>query len=406
MEVRPMASVDLEAIGGFVDVPTMARRLLAEPEKQVILNLSVRIDEGEVLTAPTYVVYYNTARGPAKGGIRLAPNVTLAETVDLAERMVWKTALVGIPFGGGKSGIAVDPRSVTRFVRDGIIREYVHIIEEELLTGAYIPAPDLGSTPHDMAVIYGQTHVLTSVTGKPPRVGGLPGRLEATGRGVAYTARLALERLMGRPLEGTHVAVQGFGNVGGWTATFLEKWGARIVAATDVNGGLHNERGLEAAGLYEAARRGEDPLGEGPGDRITNAEILGLDVDILVPAAVENVLSDETAGLVKAPLVVEGANGPTTPEGDRVLKDAGVVVVPDILANAGGVTASYVEWRNAKSGSITNREEVFGTLETILTLAFDKVVETADREGTSLRAAAQIIAVGEVVESMRDRGWI
>ena len=401
-----MSSIDFDRLGNCIDIPANARKLLERSERQVVLNLNIRNAAGALVMGDVYVVYHNTARGPAKGGIRISPSVTLAETTDLAERMVWKTALVKIPFGGGKSGIALDATDLSLLERNDMMREYVHLMESDLMHGVYIPAPDLGSGPADMATIYGQTHVLSSVTGKPPRVGGLPGRKEATGRGVAFSAKLGLERILKRDVAGATVAVQGFGNVASWAARFLSDMGAKVVALTDVNGGVYDAKGLNVAALMEAdGARGALPE-DAPGDAISNAELLAMDVDVLVPAAVENVLTAESAPAVKAKLVVEGANGPTTPEGDAALEAAGVIAVPDFLANSGGVIASYIEWRNAKSGSITDREEVFAALEGVIERAFVEVETVAADRNVSHRRAAECVAVSEVIFAMQDRGWV
>jgi len=400
-----MSSIDLESVARYTEVPDSARVLLEQCEKQTIINLNVRVSGERLLAAKCFVVYHNTARGPAKGGIRLSPDVTLDETVDLAERMTWKTALVKLPFGGGKSGIAIDPTTITPFERINLFHEFVHVNECELSHGAYIPAPDLGSNPLDMATIYGQTHIPESVTGKPPRVGGLPGRLEATGRGVAHTARIAVQALLEKPIEDATVAIQGFGNVGSWTAHFLSAWGAKVVALSQRGGGVYDAGGLDIETLMnDHAGRGDFEGAEG--EAISNEELLALEVDCLIPAAVQNVLDAESAPRVRAPLVVEGANGPTTPEGDAALADAGVMVIPDILANSGGVIASYIEWRKAKSGSITGRHEVFESIDNLLSATFEEVSARASVNRVSYRTAAQVAAVEEVVQAMRDRGWI
>jgi len=401
-----MPSIDFDRLGEHIDIPKSARMLLERSERQIILNLNIRSAGGDLVMGDVYVVYHNTARGPAKGGIRIAPNVTLEETCDLAERMVWKTALVKIPFGGGKSGVRIDPSALSLFERNEMVREYVHLLESDLMNGVYIPAPDLGSGPADMATIYGQTHLLTSVTGKPPRVGGLPGRKEATGRGVAHAVKLGLERIMKLELSGATVAVQGFGNVGSWAAKFLTDMGATVVAVSDVSGGWHNAKGLDIDTMMARTDAAGTMHAERIGERITNEELLALDVDVLVPAAVENVLDAPAAAKVKARLVVEGANGPTTPEGDEVLERADIVAVPDILANAGGVIASYIEWRNAKSGSITDRAEVFDAIESVIERAFIEMEKTAAEKKVSRRLAAECVAVEEVILAMRDRGWI
>ena len=400
-----MLSVDLDHLSKYISMSDTARFLLEHSEKKIVFTLTVRTGEEKLLAADTYVVYHNTARGPAKGGIRVAPNVTLEETTDLAERMTWKTALVKLPFGGGKSGIAIDPSKLTLFERINLFHEYVHIMECELAYGAYVPAPDLGTTPQDMATIYGQTHKMECVTGKPPRVGGLPGRLEATGRGVAHAARLALSKFLAKPVEEATVAIQGFGNVGSWTARFLSEWGAKVVAVSDITSGIHNAKGLNIEYLRGiTSRRGL--LKDAPGEKLTNKELLALKVDCLIPAAVENVLTDKTAGKVRAALIVEGANGPTTPAADAILNDKGIKLVPDILANSGGVIASYIEWRKAKSGSITGRGEVFENVEQLVGSTFDEVCGVAEDKRVSHRTAAQVCAVGEVVQAMHDRGWL
>lgn len=400
-----MKSMDLDIITKYVGIPDNARVLLEQCEKKIIINLNIRVSAERLLAAPCYVVFHNTARGPAKGGIRLSPLVTLDETVDLAERMTWKTALVKLPFGGGKSGIAIDPDSMTPFERTNMVREFVHVTEAELEHGSYIPAPDLGSTPLDMATIFGQTHIPECVTGKPPRVGGLPGRLEATGRGVAHTARLTALELLGKSADGVTVALQGFGNVGSWTAHFLASWGARIVAVSDETGGLCCSNGVDIASLVDyAAKKGD--LEGAPGEKITNEELLALDVDMLIPAALENVLTKQTAPHVSARAVVEGANGPTTPEADDILTDNGVIVVPDILANSGGVIASYIEWRKGKSGSITGRDEVFEVIDNLIGGTFHEVSLLAKKHKVTGRCAAQTSAVTEVMSAMQDRGWI
>ena len=401
-----MSSINFARLTQWTSVPDNARKLLERSERQVILNLNIRSATGELLMGDVYVVYHNTARGPAKGGIRISPAVSLEETTDLAERMVWKTALVKIPFGGGKSGIRMDGTRLSNFERADMLREYVHLLESDLVNGVYIPAPDLGSRPSDMATIYGQTHMLTSVTGKPPRLGGLPGRKEATGRGVAHAAKLALKRVLKRDPKGATVAVQGFGNVGSWAAKFLHDMGAKVVAVGDHTGGWYNAKGIDVDPVMKCSNVAGCLGPEKIGDRLTNAEILALDVDLLAPCAVENVLTASTAGKVRAKLVVEGANGPTTEDGDAVLEKAGVVAIPDFLANSGGVIASYIEWRSAKSGSITDKHEVFESIEKVVETAFDEVEAVAKGKKISFRRAAECVAVNEVVGAMQDRGWI
>jgi len=400
-----MASIDFEQLRTCIDIPRSAERLLAKPEKEIRFSLNLLLHPHGLVEADAYLVYHNTARGPAKGGLRIWPTVTLEHTRLLAELMTWKTALVRIPFGGGKSGICLDPHEFPSANRAAIIKEYVHMISGELRSGAYVPAPDLGSTSSDMAVIYGETHVPESVTGKPPRVGGLPGRREATGYGVAHITALSCQALLGQPVTGMRVAIQGFGNVGGWTCRFLEERGARIVAVSDLSGGIYREEGIPVDELTAYARETGNIAGF-PGDAITNAELLALDTDILIPAAVEAVIDESNAGDVAARIIVEGANGPITPEGEAVLNARGIPVVPDILANSGGVVASYVEWHQAKSGAITKKEETYQTVADQLEAAFHRVREVAKSQGVTDRVAALAVAVDELILTMRDRGWI
>jgi glutamate dehydrogenase (NAD(P)+) len=400
-----MSTLDFQQIRGWVGVPAAAERLLSKSEKEIRFSLNLLLHPDGLVEADAYVVYHNTARGPAKGGLRIWPSVTLEHTRALAELMTWKTALVGVPFGGGKSGICLDPARFVGPSKAAIIKEYVHMISGELRSGAYVPAPDLGSTPADMAVIYGETHIPESVTGKPPRVGGLPGRREATGYGVAHVAALSAEELLGRPIRDLRVAVQGFGNVGEWTCRFLEERGARIVAVSDITGGVYRSDGIPASCVQDHVRETGGVAGC-EGDAITNEELLALEVDILIPAAVESVIHEGNAGSVSARLVVEAANGPTTPGGQGVLDDRGIPVVPDILANSGGVVASYVEWHQAKSGAMTRTEETYQTVAEQLEAAFHRVRGAARKHGVSERVAAQVVAVEELIATMRDRGWI
>ncbi len=401
-----MAVLNLEQIKEIVAVPGDARVYFEMPEKQMQVHLAVRGSDGAILHADLFVVYHNTARGPAKGGIRMAPDVSLEETAELAELMTWKTALVKVPFGGGKSGIRVDPASIDRVTTDTILREYVHMLEFELKHGAYIPAPDMGTGPRDMAIIFGETHMPESVTGKPPRVGGLPGRSEATGRGVATTTRLACERILGRELPGVTVAIQGFGNVGSNTATFLHAMGAKVVAVSDIFGGVFAGDGLDVPDMIETVTAGQ-PLEAGQGaEKITNQELLALEVDVLIPAAAGHVLTAANAKDVRAALIVEGANAPTEPDAAEILFERGVKAVPDVLANAGGVIASYVEWRKAKSGSLTQASETYEVIDQLIEDAFHRVVELAGDKQVSLRTAAWGLAAAEVVQTMTDRGWL
>lgn len=401
-----MSSIDLEVLSTYLEIPKNALIFLTKSEKEMYINLNLLMDNGEVLQADSYVVYYNTVRGPAKGGIRMAETVTLEETRDLAERMVWKCALTGIPFGGGKSGICLDPKKLSLFQKTTLLKEFVHEIELELKSGAYIPAPDLGTTPRDMAVIYGATHMVESVTGKPPSIGGLPGREEATGKGVAKVTLLGINKFLKKDSSKVTVAIQGFGNVGSWTAYFLHKAGCKVAAISDYKGGLFNKQGLDIEeAVKQQKQRGEIPLAIG-GDKITNEELLELKVDLIIPAAVENVITVENASKVKAGLIVEGANGPTTLEADKILNERGIILIPDILANSGGVIASYIEWRKAKSGAITKVQETYETIDTLIEEIFNKALSISREKNCSTRLACQILAANEVLKALRERAWI
>jgi len=399
-----MALLDFDALTPLTDLPDAARRLLERPERATTVMLSIRARPDELLITDCYVVYYSSARGVPKGGLRMAADVSLEETRDRAELMVWKTALTGIPFGGGKSAIRLDPRGMGTFEKGLVIKEYVHLLREDLSVGNYVPAPDMGTGPREMAVIFGELHVPQAVTGKPTSVGGLPGRREATGRGVATCAACAAPDMLGKPIGECTVAVQGFGNVGSHSAWFLAQQGARIVAASHITGGLYNARGID---VEQALARSPQETFDGlQGDAISNEDLLGLPVDVLIPAAAGGVITEEVAGRLRCKLIVEGANDPVTGQADEVLAEAGIVDVPDILANAGGVIASYVEWRNAKSGSFTSKKEVYDFIDQILSRAFERVIECASALGVPLRRAAQVLALQEVVTSMQERGWL
>lgn len=395
-----MSVVDLGLVSKYSDIGSLAVQLLGKSDQEHYANLNLKWD-GHLIQADAYVVFHCTVRGLAKGGIRMADDVSLEETRRLAELMTYKCALAKLPFGGGKSGICINPKTLTPEARRALISEYVHVFGGFLQNQAYVPAPDIGTGPSDMATIYGCTHVPESVTGKPPRIGGLPGREEATGYGVASIVKTAAVGMLGKDLSGVTVAVQGFGNVGKWTARLLSDWGARVVAVSDANGAVYMESGLPLADMAAVKTLDEVSL-----PKINRDDLLTLPVDVLVPAAIGGVLTGEVASKAQAKIIVEAANDPTTTEGDKILFERGISVLPDILANAGGVIASYIEWRQAKSGSLTDKLETYKAIDKQILGAYNDVVEFARQAGISHRLAAQVLAVNEVVESMRDRGWI
>lgn len=400
-----MAFVDLDRLGRFIKLPTASRDILEGPEKQIMMSLRLKLSETERITATAYVVYYCTVRGPAKGGIRMMPDVTLEETTHLSELMAWKTALVKIPFGGGKSGIKLDPSPLTRFIKSSFLKEWVHQMRLDLERGVYIPAPDMNTGPADMAVIVGETRIPECVTGKPTGVGGLPGRLEATGWGVAAITRRAAEHLLKTQRTELSVAIQGFGNVGSYAAQFCKDLGFKVVAVSDVNGAIANGDGFDVPRLIRHVNEHRTVAGF-PGQKITNDELLSYPCDILIPAASGDVITEKNADAIRAKLIVEAANNPVTRGGDHILVERGIPVVPDILANAGGVVGSYVEWHHSKSGAMSTKEEVFDRIERVLGTAWNRTLAARDEHKCDLRTASLIVAAGELIESMRDRNWI
>lgn len=388
----------------IVGIDEKALILLSEPDRVIHFRLRKHLPLGyKVVHA--YVVYHNAARGPpCKGGIRMASDVTLDETIHLAEIMTYKNALMDLPFGGGKAAIAADSELSPEY-KKVLMEGFAHEIRYELISGNYVPAPDLGTSPREMAVIFGETHMRESVTGKPVGIGGLPGREEATGYGLSVVAERSVQEFLGKDLQEVTVGVQGFGNVGSWACTFLAKKGAKVVAVMDRTGGTIDRNGIDVEELKKHAKQRGSVRGYG-GRELGNRELLELDVDVLIPAAVGGVITGENAGNVKAKLVVEGANAPVTKDADEILGKRGVIVVPDILANAGGVVASYEEWRKGKSGSRTKREETYATIRETLLEVFDEILDCSSKEKISLRKAALVSAAARLIDTMRGRGWV
>lgn len=401
--------LDFNALEKVVEVPVQIKKILERPEKETRFTINVVDEAGKLHSFDAYVVYHNRSRGPAKGGIRLSDTVTMEETGVLAELMTYKTALVKLPFGGGKSGICMCPPKYSRVVRENAIREFVKVIRADLDQDLYVPAPDMGSGAREMAVIYREMNNRPEVvTGKPVGIGGLPGRTEATGYGVSTATREGVNNILGREIAGARVAIQGFGNVGSWAARFLAEQGAKVVAVADISGGYYDENGLDVVAMQEAAlAKGGCLLSElkdhGFGQNITNDELLTMEVDVLIPAARENVITEKNAKDVKAKLIVEAANGPITPEADAILGAQDLKIVPDILANSGGVIGSYVEWRKGKRGSIVYVQKTLTTIERLITRSMEDVLGLAKEKEISLRLAAQGIALQEVVQATKER---
>jgi glutamate dehydrogenase (NAD(P)+) len=367
------------------------------------------MDDGSTQVFTGYRVQHNLARGPAKGGIRYHPTVTLDEVRALAMLMTWKAALANIPYGGAKGGVIVDPKKLTDRELENLTRRYATEISILIGPEGDIPAPDMGTDARIMAWIMDtismhRGHSVTGVvTGKPISVGGTAGRMEATGRGLLYIVREATA-YRGLTADGLTVAVQGFGNVGAVAAKLLHRAGYKVVAVTDASGGIYNKQGLDPDALLHQKQTTVQLLGAPFGDRISNEELLTLPVDILIPAAVGGQITARNASKIQAKIIVEGANGPTSPEADAILEDSGVLVVPDILANAGGVIVSYFEWVQDLQSFFWEEEEVNERLRRVITRVFREVVHMAERDRRSLRQCALLLGISRVVEAMRIRG--
>ena len=384
-------------------------QMLTHPKRQIIVSCPVQMDHGEIEVFTGFRVQYNVTLGPAKGGIRYHPGVTLDEVTALAAWMTWKCAVAQLPFGGGKGGVICDPTKMSRRELEALTRRYTAEIIDAIGPEKDVPAPDVGTNEQIMAW-FSDTysmhvgHTSTAVvTGKPVEMGGSLGRREATGRGVMITARESAKHL-GFELTGSRVAVQGFGNVGSIAAELLALQGAKIVGVTDWKGGVQNPTGLDIPKLIAHVAEHKTVLGFAGGDALGAADLFKLDAEILIPAALENQITEDNAGDIKAKLIVEGANGPTTPDAHKLLHERGVFVVPDILANAGGVTVSYFEWVQDRHGYFWTEKEVNERLETKMVEAFDVVLKTARKYQVDMRAAAYIVAIGRVATVTRLRG--
>jgi len=404
-----LAQEQLRRVADVFKIDQNLIEVLKECKKAVSVSVPVVMDDGIVQTFQGYRVTHNIARGPSKGGIRYHPDVTLDEVKSLAMWMTWKCALMNIPFGGAKGGISCDPKKLSRGELQKMTRRYTVEIINEIGPEKDIPAPDVGTDGSDMAWIFdtysmNKGHsVLGVVTGKPLNIGGSLGRLEATARGALYCIREAV-RKRELSINGLHVAVQGFGNVGSFLAKFLAVEGATVIAVSDSTSGIHNPNGID----IETAIAHKQETGRLAGlhgtEEITNEELLLLDCDVLAPCALEQVITTENADKVKAKIVCEGANGPTTPAADEILEERGILVLPDVLANAGGVVVSYFEWVQGLQEYFWKEDEVNARLNDISTRAFNETWATRESRGTSMRMAAYGLAVQRVSEATTTRG--
>jgi glutamate dehydrogenase (NAD(P)+) len=385
------------------------RLILTHPSRQIIFSIPFQRDSGEFEVYTGYRVQYNFARGPAKGGIRYHPGVTLDEVTALAFWMTWKCAVVDLPFGGGKGGVTCDPSTLSMNEVERITRRYAAELVEVVGPDKDVPAPDVNTTPQIMAWFMDtySMHVRQNtpgvVTGKPLEIGGSRGRVEATGRGVTICALDEMNEL-GLAPEATSVAIQGFGNVGMYAAKLFAERGCKIVGISDVTGAYYNEEGIYVGAAQEHVAKHHSLEGFKGGEKISNDELLECQCDVLVPAALEKQFRAENAGNVKAKLIVEGANGPTTPEADRIFRDRGITVIPDIMANAGGVTVSYFEWVQDRMGYFWKEAEVNAKLEDVLLTNLHEVRSIAHARNTSLRTAAYMLAIDRVVKALKLRG--
>jgi len=383
---------------------------LKSPEKTVTVNLPISMDDGSVRVFEGHRVIHSANLGPSKGGIRYSMGVTLDEVKALAAWMTWKCAVVGIPYGGAKGGIKCDPRELSRGELERLTRAYTNAMSTVFGPERDIPAPDVGTNPQIMAWIMDEYSKLKGVsspavvTGKPIVLGGSQGRLEATGRGVMVSARSAMGKLKMNPGKAT-AAVQGFGNVGSISAKLLEEQGVTIVTISDVSGAYYNKEGIDIVNAIKYVEKNGGTLeGFTDGDKITNDELLELDVDVLVPAALEDQITAENADRIKAKLIVEGANGPTSYGADKILNDKGIMVIPDILANAGGVSVSYFEWVQNRLGYFWTEERVNRRADRIMKQAFETVYKASRKYKVDMRIAAYIVAIDKVASTKRLRG--
>ena len=393
----------------LLDLEPGLYKILRHPEKQLTVSMPVQMDNGEVEVFTGFRVLYNTSRGPAKGGIRFDMQVSLEEVTALAAWMTWKCAVVNLPFGGAKGGVICDPLTMSVGELERLTRRYTANIIKTLGPDSDVPAPDVNTNERVMAWVMDTYsmhvgHTVTGVvTGKPVEMGGSLGRREATGRGVMLVTKEALAHL-GMPVAGTTVAVQGFGNVGSAAARLLAREGCRIVAIGDRTGARHDAAGFDVADAIAWVRRHGTLEGYGRGDPLTNAELLELEVDVLVPAALESVITTRNASRIRARIIVEGANGPTTAAADDLLAERGIFVVPDILANAGGVTVSYFEWVQNRAAFAWPEDVVNDRLREVMTRSFREVLALALERSVDLRTAAYMLAIGRVASVQRLRG--
>lgn len=419
-EMNPFKTVQrqLDKAAEALDLEESIHQALREPMRTFIVNFQVKMDDGTSKTFKGYRVQYNDALGPTKGGLRFHPNETLDTVKALAAWMTWKTAVADIPYGGGKGGVVCSPNQLSKSEMERISRSYICAISDYIGPDKDIPAPDVYTTSQTMAWMMDEFSKIKGVnapgviTGKPVEVGGSLGRGDATARGVIYTIREAAKEL-NRSLDGATVAVQGYGNVGSHVHKLMEEQlGAKVVAVGDEEGAIYSEDGIcyskvldnmKDHGVFSKEMDGVEYLGD---VEEGNAKLLELDVDILIPAAIENVLTEENADRVKADIIAEAANGPTTPEADDILNQKDIYIIPDFLCNAGGVTVSYFEWVQNRERYYWSEAEVYERLDKKMTKAFADVHNRARKEGVDNRTAAYMVSIEKIARAMELRGWV
>lgn len=407
-----IAQAQLDKAAGILQLDPDMHAFLREPMREFHFSIPVRMDDGHVQTFKAFRVQYNDARGPAKGGVRFHPDETIDTVRALAAWMTWKTAVSDVPLGGGKGGVVCNPRNMSVGELERLSRGYMRAVARFIGLKQDVPAPDVGTTPQIMSWMLDEYEVITGmhepgvITGKPLMLGGSAGRSPATAMGGMVTIREAA-KLLGVTLKGSTAAIQGYGNVGSYAHRLAcELFGMKVVAVSDEFGAIYNAGGLDPSAVSAHLRRGGKVGGTPGSDEISNAQLLELPVDILIPAAIENQLTGANAARIQARIVAELANGPTTPEADAILKEKGVYIIPDFLCNAGGVSVSYFEMVQNSYGYYWTEDLVQERLDQKMTTAFHAVHHMAEARGVETRMAAYLVAVNRVAEAVRARGWV
>ncbi len=404
-----VALENFDLAANALELDNNVRAMIKYPERELAVSVPVRMDTGKIVRFQGYRVQHSTHRGPAKGGIRFHPNVNIDEVRALATWMTWKCAVVNIPYGGGKGGVTCNPKEMSLGELERLSRRYASAILPIIGPEKDIPAPDVYTTPQIMAWIMDTFSMMTGypvtgvVTGKPISLGGSLGRNEATGRGVFYTTRSSCQALH-IPLNGARTVVQGFGNAGSIAAILMFQAGAKVIAVSDTKGCIFNPKGLDIPAVVAFKNRTGSVLGFPEAERITPAELLALECEVLIPAALENAITEGNAHTIHARIVAEAANGPVTPEADRVFDKNGIFLIPDILCNAGGVTVSYFEWVQDENHLFWDENDVNAKLEKIMTRSFADVFQIHTDRKVNMRLAANMVGVGRVAEACRVRG--